>query len=1086
VTKTPILHALVLATMLACPAARADVLPNDFLIYGTPYFENTARVIAPSKINPLGEIVVVTGSPRDQANPLYRPLMSAMGGFDTTSTASASAFPYGNTRAPGTDNQIVRLKDGSLLAEKDCYIWDPIPTNPPPWIKERITGSSEHDGQRSGPILFRSTDSGKTWVVQSVIDLGTFAGGKYGVPRAMDDQNNIIRDPKTKQGVWSDGKLKWYVGGCDRTEIYGCPFTGNVYLATTCGGGPYNNLPYTNTLMLLFSKDQGKTWEIVKDDFPAWAPLVMTSTPNGRLFLFQCVGDQPMVYYAKNPGAAGVKPVISSGFKVNYMENGKPVPNGMDPSSGNNPLDLLAQAYHPSISRVSTETGPSKVRVSYHSVNANGREEARIMLIDVGRGDHAPTVKPLKTIRSHDPSQYSVVYGTFVDPDYLSMPAGTKSNASVFYWLEAPKQGLKMRQYSARYVVFEGETNCTCPAFLSMKDGKPRTWSNRQDLGDYMSGGFFWNDNKLNYLCQWVDDSGIRANIVTVPYQTPSETPHINVTAVWERSTDEEVEVYDVTRVEYLQRCEVLAKQGWRLHLLSNRMFNDEIRYSAVWRKSTVEEIQEVDATYKTFRARYDGLWKDGWRLHLLANCELHGEVRYTAVFRKDKTEEMQDYAVPYKEFRKHYDDLWNKNWRLHILNTFVADGEVRYTAIWRPENTAEMQVYGVPYADYRKEYDKLSKDGWRLHLLSSCTLDNQVLYTAVWRQSKASETQVERDNFPDFKHRDNDLRCAGWRLKLLEVADSGGKLFTDPVIYHVKMITVVRIPDRKVEDLQVYHGLPALRPWSNSGNKYGATDVKFDAGGMEQHSKKYDSYEIVWNVRDNLKPGTVHRFNSEFSVRSGQREFVPDKFHIQWKDYTQKLPDPAAKLDPDVLKNLNPEIVALAESAKKTQSPAHAVLWFCKWLHTNITYDASVSYPPSDVASTLKNHRGHCGHKAILLEQFCTACGIPFRTVWGLNLYAPNGKGELSAIRADYVNIHTWAEVYFPGVGWIEVEPDGADRAFVIGAQYIQNNRWFQNYNVIVRENGQVKSPTWTYQNGRYVSDYGLENLITYTVEKK
>jgi hypothetical protein len=156
------------------------------------------------------------------------------------------------------------------------------------------------------------------------------------------------------------------------------------------------------------------------------------------------------------------------------------------------------------------------------------------------------------------------------------------------------------------------------------------------------------------------------------------------------------------------------------------------------------------------------------------------------------------------------------------------------------------------------------------------------------------------------------------------------------------------------------------------------------------------------------------------------------------------------------------------------------------RWLHAQITYDASVSYPPSGVASTLKYRRGHCGHKFMLLEQFCTRCGIPIRGVWGLNLYAPDGKGELGAIRLDYVNIHTWAEVYFPSGGWIEVEPDGGDRAFVIGAQYIQNNRWFQNYSVWVRENGQKKQPSWTYQNGRYISDYGLENLITYTMEKK
>jgi hypothetical protein len=55
--------------------------------------------------------------------------------------------------------------------------------------------------------------------------------------------------------------------------------------------GPYTReedkdpiLPNRDTALLLYSKDNAKTWEPVKEDLPSWAPIVMTSTPNERLF----------------------------------------------------------------------------------------------------------------------------------------------------------------------------------------------------------------------------------------------------------------------------------------------------------------------------------------------------------------------------------------------------------------------------------------------------------------------------------------------------------------------------------------------------------------------------------------------------------------------------------------------------------------------------------------------------------------------------------------------------------------------------------------------------------------------------------
>jgi len=363
---------------------------------------------------------------------------------------------------------------------------------------------------------------------------------------------------------------------------------------------------------------------------------------------------------------------------------------------------------------------------------------------------------------------------------------------------------------------------------------------------------------------------------------------------------------------------------------------------------------------------------------------------------------------------------------------------------------------------------------------------------------SPYGEVKVSRGQIESIKRESDEVNEAfreQWGVKKAETsrdaevqAHSPGLVIRYPLVYRVKMETKFVVPAQNevIDELRVWHALPTLRPWSNVTDEVGASEITWSSSGEQLYEEKHDSHHVFWNKAGRLKPGTAFEFTSRFTVRSVQREFNPEKARVRWKDYDELTKDETATVDPALTKNVHPKIADLADGITMSMPPPLAVREFCKWIKKTIKYDAGVSYPPSDVASILKNCRGHCGHQCALLEQLCARSGIPFRRVWGLNLCKPTGKGELYAVRADYTNIHTWAEVYFPGIGWIEVEPNKGKEAYFLPARLVQNNRWFQNYSIWIREEGQWKRPTWSYKGGKYISDYGVEHLITYSVGKK
>jgi len=300
--------------------------------------------------------------------------------------------------------------------------------------------------------------------------------------------------------------------------------------------------------------------------------------------------------------------------------------------------------------------------------------------------------------------------------------------------------------------------------------------------------------------------------------------------------------------------------------------------------------------------------------------------------------------------------------------------------------------------------------------------------------------------------------------------------LVSNPRVYEVTITTTFVVPrqSREVSVLGVWHALPTARPWDGLDRTLGASQVTFQpSSGRIQHLSTNESQNVFWEVRDGLTPGKTLEFVSRFPVRSADRAYDNRRSTAKWSDYHHNIDEPQHRGDC--------ELDAIVDNIKKRYPPAETALEFCKWVTAHIKYDASVSYDTRDLAEILNNKKGHCGHQMTTFEAMCARAGIPTRTVVGLNLNTPGGVGDLHRIRPDFQNQHTWAQIYLPGSGWVEIDPGQGEKAYFLPAQLILNSTDFQNYIIWLRENGTWKIADWEYRAGRWYSPYGIENRRTF-----
>ncbi len=299
--------------------------------------------------------------------------------------------------------------------------------------------------------------------------------------------------------------------------------------------------------------------------------------------------------------------------------------------------------------------------------------------------------------------------------------------------------------------------------------------------------------------------------------------------------------------------------------------------------------------------------------------------------------------------------------------------------------------------------------------------------------------------------------------------------------IYTVRMQTMLTIPKKKeaCEQVRVWHALPTNKPWSQVKAPKGCFNVACTPKeGIVEPEEDELSEHVFWNEKRNFKPGDQLSFTSQFSLVSCDRSFNPSARTIAWDTY-----DPAyAKLKAK-LKESNIEIINLAKQLKGNHNPAITVQEICKWIYENIKYNGRCTWDTADVSRTLKEKEGHCGHQNQVFTHLCAACAIPTRTVVGISMRSPSGKSTQADLGDSEINTHSWSEVFLPGCGWVEVEPQHGVDCFTIHADSIQCNSQFQAYAVWVTEKGEeTRQERCIFRSGAYQGEYRVVHLISFS----
>ena len=509
---------------------------REFRINSKWYYENTVAVIAPGENNKCknGKIIVMTGQEgpkRKDRRMIVSDLYTGQANQQKLNTAIGTDITLGidsNIEKLATDNQIIKLNDGSLLAFKLGFLWSNLNPKPFWWNWFDIAESNYKPGTRDAMFVYKSTDCGVTWDNISKIDAAKVDAGQYGIPRIEDINEDKIQD------VNSAGEGLWHSFGLDRQEVYYDKWTEKIYITTQIGSGGYtksngDKVSGIDKKGVLISSDKGKTWKILENGFTDKSGLVMTTNPNGRFFMFSASGKgdkgKPILYFTRNTKDFDLSSLdsINLSCKKDYPNYPEISETDLEMHQANDHKTFgIARGY----STDSDASASSSIYVSYPVLNSYGKSEFMIVKVDF---KYVAATKKLSVdykchaVRASDASR-SLGYGTLVESNRQGLDLGEGAalkidTKTLFFYLESTTGADFTGKEEAAFkgMLINNKTNDFSPKFFLSKDSNnnDRWFTPGKGIGHYTKGAYFVTFSSQNYVAQWSENDGIHVSVVS-------------------------------------------------------------------------------------------------------------------------------------------------------------------------------------------------------------------------------------------------------------------------------------------------------------------------------------------------------------------------------------------------------------------------------------------------------------------------------------------------------------------------------------------------------------------------------------------
>ncbi|WP_273847587.1 DUF3488 and transglutaminase-like domain-containing protein, partial [Rubrobacter calidifluminis] len=171
------------------------------------------------------------------------------------------------------------------------------------------------------------------------------------------------------------------------------------------------------------------------------------------------------------------------------------------------------------------------------------------------------------------------------------------------------------------------------------------------------------------------------------------------------------------------------------------------------------------------------------------------------------------------------------------------------------------------------------------------------------------------------------------------------------------------------------------------------------------------------WYVGHTLQKGTYYRVLSRVPQPTAlQLQLAgtdyPGVVREKYLQLPDGLPENLVRVEREILRRYGP---------RTPYDKARAVYSYLKY-DGGFTYNLNVNYKAgSELQEFLARREGFCTQFSSTMALICRRLGVPTRNVYGATTGQMIRPDEY-LVRGE--NMHTWVEVYFPGVGWYPFDP--------------------------------------------------------------